>query len=282
MAKSKYEDMREKRMEENKKRMEVLNLKNLSLDLQTASPKKSPMKQVKARFHIVKEMVPVRRSTRLTDKPAVSYKDVVPEFIERPRRVYSGNRHRDLLNRIYASDDARILAIDKAEKLQSGLEPEYPSFIKPMLQSHVTGGFWLGLPHHFCMEHLPSRDEFITLEDENEDESETKYLAAKNGLSAGWRGFAIAHDLVDGDALVFQLVTPIKFKVYIIRVYEENPHETEANENKESENKDENEEMVEAEEKKLGTSSLEKEQVEEKNLDSVGKRTRGRKKKRSN
>ena len=56
----------------------------------------------------------------------------------------------------------------------------------------------------------------ITLEDENGDESETKYLAGKTGLSGGWRGFAINHDLVDGDALVFQLVSPTKFKVRLL------------------------------------------------------------------
>lgn len=43
--------------------------------------------------------------------------------------------------------------------------------------------------------------------------SETKYLAHKSGLSAGWRGFAIEHELVDGDALIFQLTEPTSFKV---------------------------------------------------------------------
>lgn len=70
-----------------------------------------------------------------------------------------------------------------------------------------------GLPIHFCKDHLPSRDEYITLVDENGDATETKYLALKNGLSAGWRGFAIDHKLVDGDVVVFQLVSPREFKV---------------------------------------------------------------------
>lgn len=56
-------------------------------------------------------------------------------------RVSKGAR--DLSNRVYASDGARAEAIEKAEKVESGLEPGYPTFIKPMLQSHVTGGFWL-------------------------------------------------------------------------------------------------------------------------------------------
>ncbi|XP_065870533.1 B3 domain-containing protein At5g42700-like [Euphorbia lathyris] len=294
VRKSNYENIREKRLEENKKRMEELNLKSLSLDLQSASPKKSPMKQAKPRIHRVKELVPVRRSSRFADKPTVTYKEMVIEYIDRPRRGYNSyNRHRDLLNRIYASDEVRTLAIDKAEELQSGLGSKFPSFVKPMLQSHVTGGFWLGLPVQFCKDHLPSRDEFITLEDENGDETESKYLAAKTGLSAGWRGFAIAHELVDGDALVFQLVSRTKFKVYIIRAYEENPYGKEENENNGSDN--ENNQMEEVEEKNLDTTSQKKEEVEEKkldttsqkmdvedkNMDSIGKRTRGRKR-RSN
>ncbi|KAL7246851.1 hypothetical protein ACSBR2_001877 [Camellia fascicularis] len=125
---------------------------------------------------------------------------------------------RDLSNRVYASHEDRVYAIERAEKLQSGLDPDIPSFVKPMLQSHVTGGFWLGLPVYFCNNHLPNHDEFITLLDEDDNESSTKYLSEKTGLSAGWRGFAIDHELVDGDALVFQLIQPTKFKVYIIRV----------------------------------------------------------------
>lgn len=53
----------------------------------------------------------------------------------------------------------------------------------------------------------------VTLVDEAGEEHLTKYLGDKNGLSGGWRGFAIDHDLVDGDALVFQLIKPTVFKV---------------------------------------------------------------------
>ena len=69
-----------------------------------------------------------------------------------------------------------------------------------------------GLPRSFCHTHLPKYDEMITLVDENEDEAVTKYLADKNGLSGGWRGFAIDHQLVDGDAVVFHLINPTTFK----------------------------------------------------------------------
>ncbi|KAF3517841.1 hypothetical protein DY000_02064330 [Brassica cretica] len=217
MVESEYEQIRLKRVEENKKRMIELNLNKLSHSLRVSSPspKPSPAKARTPRTPV--DSSEVRRSSRAKNPPP-SYKEFGLEPLERPRRSY---QRRDLLNRVYASDDARVYAIDRAEALQSSLEPEFPSFIKPMLQSHVTGGFWLGLPRQFCHTHLPKYDEMITLVDENEDESVTKYLADKNGLSGGWRGFAIDHQLVDGDAVVFHLINPTTFKVYIIRVNDE-------------------------------------------------------------
>lgn len=55
----------------------------------------------------------------------------------------------------------------------------------------------------------------INLVDEEGEEFPTKYLALKTGLSGGWRGFAIDHELVDGDALVFQLTDRTTFKVIL-------------------------------------------------------------------
>ncbi|GJV44108.1 B3 domain-containing protein-like protein, partial [Tanacetum coccineum] len=134
------------------------------------------------------------------------------------RRSYGGNRARDLSGRVYASDEDREYALGRADELHSTLEPGFPSFVKTMLQSHVSGGFWLGLPVYFCKQNLPTRDEVMTLVDEDGDEWQAKYLPRKTGLSGGWKGFAEAHKLADGDALVFQLIKHDMFKVYIIRV----------------------------------------------------------------
>jgi len=46
------------------------------------------------------------------------------------------------LNRVYASEKDRVYAIERAEELEATLGSN-PCCIKPMLQSHVTGGFWL-------------------------------------------------------------------------------------------------------------------------------------------
>lgn len=59
-----------------------------------------------------------------------------------PRKSYS-SRHRDFSNRVYASDEARAEAMERAANLESGLGSDHPIFVKTMLPSHVSGGFWL-------------------------------------------------------------------------------------------------------------------------------------------
>ncbi|XAR61868.1 hypothetical protein NMG60_11016408 [Bertholletia excelsa] len=225
VAKLTYEEMRRQRLEENKKRMEELHLPLLSQALKKhSSPKSSPGKPATPRI-VRKELVAVRRSNRIAKNPAPVYREIVT--YERSdlsrRKSYGVNARRDLANRVYASDEAREFAISKAEELDSRLGAHYPTFVKPMTQSHVTGGFWLGLPAHFCRRSLPRSDETVTLVDEEGHEWPVVYLARKTGLSGGWKGFAVDHKLVDGDALVFQLIRRTVLKVYIIRAssYEE-------------------------------------------------------------
>nr|GME12267.1 B3 domain-containing protein Os01g0234100-like isoform X2 [Ipomoea batatas] len=104
-----------------------------------------------------------------------------------------------------------------AMALQEGLDPTQPSFIKFMSRSHVTHGFWLGLPADFCRMYLPPHDHTIPLEGDNGKQYETKFIAERQGLSGGWRGFSLAHNLQEGDAVVFHLVQQYKFKVYTVR-----------------------------------------------------------------
>ncbi|MCL7032362.1 hypothetical protein MKW94_005190, partial [Papaver nudicaule] len=101
---------------------------------------------------------------------------------------------------------------DKAEELQTGLNHNYPSFIKLMLPSHVSGSFWLKLPSAFCNPNLLRKDIDLTLLDEEGKEYTVKCLAPNFSLSAGWRRFSLAHKLVEGDALVFHLIGTNKFK----------------------------------------------------------------------
>ncbi|KAJ6435908.1 hypothetical protein OIU84_001017 [Salix udensis] len=115
------------------------------------------------------------------------------------------------------NDGVKSKAMMRAIEIQASLSSKFPSLIKYMLPSHVSGGFWLGLYKKFCDEHLPSEDTVIVLEDESGKTSQTKYLAHKSGLSGGWRGFSVDHNLVEGDVLVFHLVKPTRFKVYVVR-----------------------------------------------------------------
>ncbi|XVE93350.1 hypothetical protein REPUB_Repub01dG0184300 [Reevesia pubescens] len=117
---------------------------------------------------------------------------------------------------LYDNAEVKSAVMERAMEVQANLSSEFPSVIKYMLPSHVTGGFWLGLPKHFCLKHLPKEDKMIVLEDEEGEEFQTKYLVEKIGLSGGWRGFSIAHKLLEGDVCVFHLVKPSKFKGRIL------------------------------------------------------------------
>ncbi|KAI3446004.1 hypothetical protein Pfo_002669 [Paulownia fortunei] len=108
-------------------------------------------------------------------------------------------------------------AMEQAKGIQANSSGQFPSFLKQLLKSHLSGKFYLGLPKKFCDAHLPSHDDTIVLVDENEQEYSMKYSVRKNRLSGGWRGFSIAHKLLEGDALVFHLIEPCKFRVYIVR-----------------------------------------------------------------
>ncbi|GFY90006.1 hypothetical protein Acr_07g0002030 [Actinidia rufa] len=90
----------------------------------------------------------------------------------------------------------------RSQEVQANLAAEFPSFVKLMLQSHVTRGFWLSFPKQFCDLHLPKHDDTVILVDESDEQYKVKYLVEKNGLSGGWRGFAIAHKLLERDVYV--------------------------------------------------------------------------------
>lgn len=214
-----YEDVRKLRLEENKKRMQELGLTDLSKTLASSFSPKSPSassRQVKPRALKETIFIELRRSSRVANNPQPDYREVEID-ISLGRRSYARS---SLFARKYASDVARLEAALSAESVQKALPVDNPSFVKPMLQSHVTGGFWLGLPSVFSKTYLPRRDDMIVLEDEKGEEWQTVYLANKTGLSGGWRGFSLDHGLVDGNALVFELVEPRRFEVHIVRACE--------------------------------------------------------------
>jgi 1,6-anhydro-N-acetylmuramate kinase len=66
---------------------------------------------------------------------------------KKPRGRRTTSTRKDLANRVYASDEAREYATSKGEELQEKLGSDYPTFVKPLTQSHVSGGFWLVIKH---------------------------------------------------------------------------------------------------------------------------------------
>ncbi|KAG8085944.1 hypothetical protein GUJ93_ZPchr0010g10927 [Zizania palustris] len=224
--------------------------------LQAARLEKSPRARPQSRKKF--EATEVRRSSRA--RSSVSYKDDFDEldsFLRRRRGSRNTEQGREYTGRI-ASYEQQQCAFRRAERLQNRLDPENPSFVKTMVRSHVSSCFWLvrffviwnsssrlckiyrdqlilsygfksykGLPTSFCKLHLPPREFKMVLEDEEGGEFDAIYIGSRTGLSGGWRGFAMHHNLEGGDSLVFELVEPDRFKIYIIKAADEDVHESE-------------------------------------------------------
>ncbi|GJX37603.1 putative B3 domain-containing protein [Tanacetum coccineum] len=205
-----YEDARKQQLLENKKRFEELGILKISRNLSdlSKSEKKSKQREVKPKIRNA-EIVEPRRSTRARN-PIISYQDEVDIGLPNVRRrskfdaSWTSYIARPLEECRLASYGKRVQAIKSAEKLQSNLQSDYPSFVKSMLRSHVYSCFWLSTVN-------------IVLEDENGDEFEALFISSRTGLSAGWRAFALEHKIDDGDALVFELIEQRRFKVYIVK-----------------------------------------------------------------
>ncbi|KAF3654988.1 putative B3 domain-containing protein [Capsicum annuum] len=223
-----YEEERRQRVLENKKRFEDLGILNISKNLSdlTKSEKKSDYKtelrRGRQKTYDVYMSEP-RRSSRARN-PVSSYRDEIDD-IELPslrKRSKFGSSWASYLARPLeevkvASFEERAQALKSAEKLHSNLQSGNPYFIKSMVRSHVYSCFWLGLPTRFCEDHLPKSTVDVVLVNEEGLEYEALFIGKRTGLSGGWRAFALDHKLDDGDALIFELIEPTKFKVYIVR-----------------------------------------------------------------
>ncbi|XP_057724903.1 B3 domain-containing protein Os05g0481400-like isoform X2 [Arachis stenosperma] len=238
-----YEEARKQRLEENKKRFEDLGISTISKNLSeiASSVKKSPYRspKTKSKRDVVVEP---RRSSRVRN-PVRTYREDVdielPTFRKRSRSSSSWGSYiaRPLDEIKEATDEQRARALEAAEKLQSNLQSENPSFIKSMVRSHVYSCFWLGLPLRFCAKHLPKTVCNMILEDETGKEFEAVFIGNRSGLSGGWRGFALEHKLDDGDALVFELTEKTRFKIYRIKAFPDSAEEYEKQILKEEGNK---------------------------------------------
>ncbi|KAK3135262.1 hypothetical protein QOZ80_5BG0416780 [Eleusine coracana subsp. coracana] len=233
-----YEEQRRKRVLENLKHLEDLGISEMSKSLLQAARLQNKSKggvraSPKARKKF--ETTYVRRSTRA--KATVSYKDDFGEldtFLRCKRRTGgSSEQGRGYTGRV-SSYQQQQRAFKRAEKLKDSLDPENPSFVKTMVRSHVSSCFWLGLPNSFCKKNLPSKEFRMVLEDEEGGEFDAVYIGNRTGLSGGWRGFAMHHNLEDGDSLVFELAKPDRFKIYIIKAIDDSVVDEAESDNKDA------------------------------------------------
>ncbi|MBA0799189.1 hypothetical protein Gohar_009719 [Gossypium harknessii] len=115
--------------------------------------------------------------------------------------------------RVSEQDFAKSPVIERAEQVQANLSAEFPSFFKIMIPSVVCRGFWMSLPKEFCQLNLPNHDATVILVGETGKEYRINFLVQRKALSGGWKKFSKEHGLLVGDALVFHLIRPSKFKV---------------------------------------------------------------------
>ncbi|OMP02289.1 hypothetical protein COLO4_11229 [Corchorus olitorius] len=226
MVENSYEEARRKRIEENKKKIQELGISKISDSLAQASNSrnKSQSQQRLSKPKPKDSTFEVRRSSRARN-PVPSYRDDVNidlPTLRKRSRSYSSSWESYLARPLdevkIASYEERVKAHNAAEDLRNSLPSGKPSFVKSMVRSHVYSCFWLGLPSKFCEDHLSKRGtEDMVLEDEDGAEYGAIYIGKRAGVSGGWRAFALDHKLDDGDALVFELVQPTRFKIYITR-----------------------------------------------------------------
>ncbi|XP_039132424.1 B3 domain-containing protein Os05g0481400 [Dioscorea cayenensis subsp. rotundata] len=236
-----YEEVRRQRVQENLKHLKDLGISDISKSILDSAKSEHKLLRSPSTTRTKKriEITEVRRSARARNHVA-SYKDEVDlgELkVHRRRYTSSGNNKREYDGRI-ASYEEYVRALKRAEKLQTDLKSGQPSFAKAMVRSHVSSCFWLGLPTKFCKDHLPPNEFKIVLEDEQGVEYDAIYIGNRTGLSGGWRAFAIDHHLEDGDVLVFELIEPDRFKIYIIKACGESNQASDDGNNTDADAKD--------------------------------------------
>ncbi|KAL2317350.1 hypothetical protein Fmac_031226 [Flemingia macrophylla] len=163
--------------------------------------RKQRLEENKKRFEVSIDIQPLQKRSRSKSSAWGSYGTL--SYIARPVDEIKE-----------ATEEERLCALQAAEALQINLNSSNPSFIKSM-----------GLPPKFCEEHLPRTVYNMVLEDENGSEYEAIYIGNRNGISGGWRAFALDHRLDDGDALVFELIEASRFKIYIVRAFPDSVEE---------------------------------------------------------
>ncbi|MCL7028935.1 hypothetical protein MKW94_012673, partial [Papaver nudicaule] len=206
-----YEEARKQRIEDNKRRFQELGVKKMANTLNDVIKKKNKTpwrNQAKVKSNTTPTNPDlVRRSSRPRKK--VSYAESIGTKI--CKTSYISTR--------VPSEAERSDALNRAKSFQSGLLSGNPSFVKSMFATIVSKTFSLNIPSEICNKHLPKKTKWrIVLEDEEGSVYETNYYWVTGCISTGWKAFSMDHKLDSGDALVFELLEPTRFKVHIFKV----------------------------------------------------------------
>lgn len=199
---------------------------------------------------------PSRRSARAADQPAPSYKETELTAIL-VRQQSSGGRHSRHKARIGARSSTRIVpdnvdpgysraAVDAAAEAGDDLcaSLENPAACKVMMQSMVSGGYWMQAPAAIvpCVG-LDKKEVVFETTDTHVSTSWSDFRYSDEGsrpvtwhvmwlprpsgagFSGMWRGFAIDMELKVGDAVVWEVLDSDRIRVHIFRAaaYESDP-----------------------------------------------------------
>ncbi|KAI3877609.1 hypothetical protein MKW92_004309 [Papaver armeniacum] len=157
-----YEEAREQRLEDNKRRFQELGVLKIANSLS----------------NVIKEKNKTTRKYQVRSKTAPVNPDLVRRS-SRPRNqvAYSErkNRKTSFIAGV-ATEAERSDTLKRAKSFQSGLLSRNPSFVKSMSLSNVSGSFGLNIPSEICKNHLPKEPKVrIMLEDEDGSVYETNY-----------------------------------------------------------------------------------------------------------
>ena len=176
-----------------------------------------------------------RQSLRIASLPTPTYEEVraeVAKHSEKQRLSSGGRRTHNTSDWSWEDDDgsndsfANAAAFARDPTAASSVQrapqwsPPGPAFVKLMLPSHVSGGYWLQAPYGIG-DFLPDTTSTVVLTCDGE-EWKTVWLvrsANNGGLSGGWRGFAVDQRLAVGDACVFTKERGMRLRVTIHRAH---------------------------------------------------------------
>ena len=203
MTLSEYEEERNRNIAKNQAMLHELGLIDTPMLCTTPTPR------VKIKSVLKRPSPTTQRATH--SRVLRQRADPVPAKEEEEGILVTESRtkahHRARKEQLHLDEELGELPIDIQDNEDDGdVAPQCGgcAYVKHMLPSHVTGGYWLQAPAGLCAV-MPQATCDIRLRVGNA-QWELTYLMRPSGagLSGGWRGFAVDQRLCIGDSVVFQ------------------------------------------------------------------------------